>query len=123
MNTKQEANVVLAVLIVTILVVMSAGFFIGKKFGYRQGFNEAEAIGVAKNIRYTKDLMSLCSNDNADSYNRGAESARYECDQMVALGERVCNMSLQAAWNRGQLNGMKRIGKACGIKIKGPGDK
>lgn len=89
------------------------GSYVGKKNGYMEG--------VAATISDTwddADMKATAAKNYDDGYGRGIYSAKIECDQIRSIDKVFREDELKKAFALGQINGMKRAAKVCGIKLK-----
>lgn len=109
--------------LVFILLAMICGIFLmGKSVGYRFGYNAGASETKHK---LTKDFVRDLENCNAQigysytqAWDQATAYAKKDCREEVDLNGRICKTDIEKAFRIGQLNGMKRIGKLCGITIK-----
>lgn len=96
------------------------------KIGYKSGYKLGEKAAISKlELQYEERLEEMdyeykvkVQNAWTEGNNNAREIAEYECEGQLQVEQNVCNENIKKAYSLGQLNGMKRVGKVCNIKIK-----
>lgn len=105
-------------MLLSILVFAATAFYGGYRRGFSKGQismkNELYPI-YAEEVSYYKKMGEARWLDGA-SYGQGI--AERTCEDRLSIEKSIQTEDLKKAYKLGQVDGMKRIGKLCGIKIK-----